>query len=62
MSLAALMGNGNTGQLETDDFFLNIVDDSGTLVQIVDKVTGESTETLKVSGFKPRPLVTRTVL
>ncbi|MFA0350387.1 curli production assembly protein CsgF, partial [Vibrio sp. 10N.222.55.C6] len=46
-------GNGNTGQLETDDFFLNIVDDSGTLlVQIVDKATGESTE-ISVSGLNP---------
>ncbi|MCF7503795.1 MULTISPECIES: curli assembly protein CsgF [Vibrio] len=51
--LLADVGNGNTGQLETDDFYLNIVDDSGTLlVQIVDKATGESTE-ISVSGLNP---------
>ncbi|MGF1770771.1 curli assembly protein CsgF [Vibrio maritimus] len=51
--LLADIGNGNTGQLETDDFFLNVVDDSGTLlVQIVDKVSGESTE-ISVSGLNP---------
>lgn len=51
--LLADVGNGNTGQLETDDFFLNIVDDSGSLiVQIVDKVSGESTE-IKVAGLNP---------
>jgi curli production assembly/transport component CsgF len=51
--LLADIGNGNTGQLETDDFFLNVVDDSGTLlVQIVDKATGESTE-ISVSGLNP---------
>ncbi len=51
--LLADIGNGNTGQLETDDFFLNVVDDSGTLlVQIVDKLTGESTE-ISVSGLNP---------
>ncbi|KJY83001.1 curli production assembly protein CsgF [Vibrio galatheae] len=51
--LLADVGNGNTGQLETDDFFLNIVDDGGTLiVQIVDKISGESTE-IKVAGLNP---------
>ncbi len=51
--LLADIGNGNTGQLETDDFFLNVVDDSGNLlVQIVDKETGESTE-ISVSGLNP---------
>lgn len=51
--LLADVGNGNTGQLETDDFFLNIVDNSGSLlVQIVDKATGESTE-ISVSGLNP---------
>jgi len=51
--LLADVGNGNTGQLETDEFFLNIVDNNGALiVQIVDKVSGESTE-IKVSGLKP---------
>lgn len=39
--LLADVGNGNTGQLVTDDFILNIVDDSGgLLIQIVDKETG----------------------
>jgi len=51
--LLADVGNGNTGQLETDEFFLNIVDINGALiVQIVDKVSGESTE-IKVAGLKP---------
>ncbi|MFA0087719.1 curli assembly protein CsgF [Vibrio sp. 10N.261.51.F12] len=51
--LLADIGNGNTGQLETDDFFLNVVDTDGTLlVQIVDKATGESTE-ISVSGLNP---------
>ncbi len=51
--LLADIGNGNTGQLETDDFFLNVVDDNGTLiVQIVDKLSGESTE-ISVSGLTP---------
>lgn len=51
--LLADVGNGNTGQLETDEFFLNIVDDNGSLiVQIVDKVSGESTE-IKVAGLNP---------
>ncbi|WP_117235034.1 curli assembly protein CsgF [Vibrio maerlii] len=51
--LLADIGNGNTGQLETDDFYLNVVDNNGTLVvQIVDKVSGESTE-IAVSGLNP---------
>lgn len=51
--LLADVGNGNAGQLETDDFFLNIVDNNGALlVQIVDKQTGESTE-IQVSGLNP---------
>ena len=51
--LLADVGNGNTGQLETDDFYLNIVDDNGSLiVQIVDKISGESTE-IKVAGLNP---------
>lgn len=51
--LLADVGNGNTGQLETDEFFLNILDDNGTLiVQIVDKVSGESTE-IRVAGLNP---------
>lgn len=51
--LLADVGNGNTGQLETDEFYLNILDENGTLtVQIVDKVSGESTE-IKVAGLNP---------
>lgn len=51
--LLADVGNGNAGQLETDDFFLNIIDDNGALlVKIVDKQTGESTE-IQVSGLNP---------
>ncbi len=51
--LLADVGQGNTGQLETDDFYLNIADDNGGLiVQIVDKATGESTE-IKVAGLTP---------
>lgn len=47
------VGNGNSGQLETSDFILNIVDDSGQLtVQIVDKSTGESSE-IQVNGLNP---------
>ncbi|PMH39380.1 curli production assembly protein CsgF [Vibrio sp. 10N.286.49.C2] len=51
--LLADIGNGNTGQLETDDYFLNVVDNNGTLtVQIVDKISGESSE-IMVSGLNP---------
>lgn len=51
--LLADVGNGNTGQLVTDDFILNIVDDSGgLLIQIVDKETGETSE-IQVSGLTP---------
>ncbi|OEF16503.1 curli assembly protein CsgF [Aliivibrio logei] len=51
--LLADVGNGNTGQLVTDDFILNIVDDSGALlIQIVDKETGETSE-IQVSGLTP---------
>ncbi|MGF1903717.1 curli assembly protein CsgF [Aliivibrio salmonicida] len=51
--LLADVGNGNTGQLITDDFILNIVDDSGALlIQIVDKETGETSE-IQVSGLTP---------
>lgn len=47
------VGNGNTGQLVTDDFILNIIDDSGALlIQIVDKETGETSE-IQVSGLTP---------
>lgn len=51
--LLADVGNGNTGQLVTDDFVLNIVDDSGALlIQIIDKETGETSE-IQVSGLTP---------
>ncbi|ANP77724.1 curli assembly protein CsgF [Vibrio sp. 10N.261.51.F11] len=51
--LLADVGNGNSGQLETDDFFLNVIDDGAALVvQIVDKETGESTE-IQVAGLNP---------
>ncbi|MDO6706529.1 curli assembly protein CsgF [Photobacterium sp. 1_MG-2023] len=51
--LLADVGNGNTGQLTTDDFVLNIVDDNGTLlIQITDKTTGESS-TIQVNGLMP---------
>jgi curli production assembly/transport component CsgF len=47
------VGNGNTGQLVTSDFILNIVDDNGNLmIQITDKETGESS-TIQVSGLMP---------
>ncbi|OLQ70109.1 curli production assembly protein CsgF [Photobacterium proteolyticum] len=47
------VGNGNTGQLVTNDFVLNIVDNNGSLViQITDKETGESS-TIQVSGLVP---------
>lgn len=47
------VGNGNTGQLATEDFLLNIVDDNGNLlIQITDKETGESS-TIQVSGLVP---------
>ncbi|MCM0147298.1 curli production assembly protein CsgF [Photobacterium galatheae] len=51
--LLADVGNGNTGQLSTDDFLLNIVDDNGKLlIQITDKKTGESS-TIQVNGLMP---------
>ncbi|MGB2078280.1 MAG: curli assembly protein CsgF [Vibrio sp.] len=47
------VGNGNTGQLVTEDYVLNIVDEDGSLlVQITDKTTGESS-TIQVSGLIP---------
>ncbi|GAL29903.1 curli production assembly/transport component CsgF [Vibrio variabilis] len=46
------VGNGNSGQLETDNFILNIVDggSGGVTIQLFDKITGESSEIL-VSGI-----------
>lgn len=47
------VGNGNTGQLATEDFLLNVLDDNGSLtIQITDKLTGESS-TIQVSGLIP---------
>ncbi|ELR63520.1 Curli production assembly/transport component CsgF [Photobacterium marinum] len=47
------VGEGNTGQLATDDFLLNVLDDNGSLtIQITDKLTGESS-TIQVSGLVP---------
>ena len=51
--LLADVGSGNTGQLVTDDFIINISDDSGSLViQLVDKETGETAE-IGVTGLIP---------
>ncbi|MCY1259646.1 curli assembly protein CsgF [compost metagenome] len=37
--------NGNTGTLSTDDFIVNLVNDSGALtIQITDRATGEISE------------------
>ncbi len=43
--------DGNSGTLSTDQFIVNIVDDSGNLtVQITDRSTGEISE-ISVNGF-----------
>ncbi|WP_133860330.1 MULTISPECIES: curli assembly protein CsgF [Pseudomonas] len=43
--------DGNSGTLSTDQFIVNIVDDSGNLtVQITDRGTGEISE-ISVNGF-----------
>ncbi|MGV8843350.1 MAG: curli assembly protein CsgF [Pseudomonas sp.] len=45
------VGNGNTGSLTTNDFIVDIVDDSGSLtIQITDRLTGEISEIL-VNGL-----------
>lgn len=45
------VGNGNTGSLTTDDFIVEIVDDSGSLsIQITDRLTGEISE-IQVNGL-----------
>lgn len=37
--------NGQTGSLQTDDFLVNIIDDSGALtIQVTDKASGEISE------------------
>ena len=47
------VGEGNSGTLVTDDFIVDIVDDSGNLtVNIEDRVTGERTE-IQVDGLDP---------
>jgi curli production assembly/transport component CsgF len=47
----ANVNDGSSGTLSTDQFIVNIVDDSGTLtVQITDRATGEISE-ISVSGF-----------
>lgn len=47
------VGEGNSGTLVTDDFIVDIIDDSGSLsIQIEDRVTGEKTE-IQVDGLDP---------
>lgn len=47
------VGNGNSGSLTTDDFIVNIVDDSGNLtIQITDRLTGEISE-IAINGLDP---------
>lgn len=47
------VGGGNSGQLITEDFVLNVIDnDGGLVVNIIDKNTGESS-TIEVSGLIP---------
>ena len=51
--LLADVGSGNTGQLVTDDYIINISDDSGSLViQLVDIETGDTAE-IGVTGLIP---------
>ncbi|MFL9815212.1 curli production assembly protein CsgF [Stutzerimonas sp. VN223-3] len=45
------IGTGNEGTLTTDDFIVNIINDSGNLtVQITDRLTGEVSEVI-VNGL-----------
>ena len=45
------INNGNTGSLTTDDFIVNIINDSGNLtIHITDLLTGEVSE-IEVSGY-----------
>ena len=49
--MLANVNDGSSGTLSTDQFIVNIVDDSGTLtVQITDRATGEISE-ISISGF-----------
>lgn len=51
--LLADVGEGNTGSLVTDDFVVEIVDDSGTLsVVVTDRITEEVT-IIEVNGLNP---------
>jgi curli production assembly/transport component CsgF len=44
--------DGNTGSLTTDDFIVNLINDSGILtVQITDRLTGEMSEVI-VNGYR----------
>nr|MBF0682604.1 curli production assembly protein CsgF [Pseudomonas sp.] len=45
------INNGNTGSLTTDDFIVNIINDSGNLtIHITDLLTGEVSE-IEVNGY-----------
>lgn len=45
------LGETNTGSLTTDDFIVNIVNDSGNLtIEITDRLTGEVSE-INVTGY-----------
>ena len=47
------VGNGNSGELITDDFIVQIVDNDGVLtVLITDRATGDKSE-IVVSGLNP---------
>ncbi|GAA3943635.1 curli assembly protein CsgF [Litoribacillus peritrichatus] len=47
------VGSGNEGTLITDDFVVDIIDDSGNLfVRVEDRETGETTE-IQVNGLNP---------
>jgi len=47
------VGNGNSGELITDDFIVQIVDNDGVLtVLITDRETGDTSEVI-VSGLNP---------
>ncbi|MFV8781456.1 curli assembly protein CsgF [Microbulbifer sp. SA54] len=47
------VGNGNSGELVTDDFIVQIVDNDGVLtVLITDRATGDKSEII-VSGLNP---------
>ena len=49
--LLADVNDGNTGSLTTDDFIVNIINDSGNLnIHITDLLTGEVSE-IQVNGY-----------